>query len=428
MSEIYNKLAKILRTQPEALLDLEKKMEKLTGKSGVMEKVVEENEALVGRTLRELGLSGKNLNAKDVHNALIGYIKNIDGRLYDFLAKPDLSKMSGKCGKLCDIALSLSKGTAIPTGFFIKKEKAVEMLEKFPPQSMLDFFGCKTAAELVEKKGLSSVFSALRFTQNTEWMHKFFDEAYNDLTADDFEEREVELKVLEPEWLDAAGKFLEKKYHNLSHLKELGVIFIIPIQIDTPGETLRMFTLLLHYLNEVPFYSGLFRKFSKERDFTGKVKSLLRGDVPEDKLPESENIVLRIVQRYLAKDDPNDFRLIEPHINPEAEHWYKAEGDLGQLDDMSSFAKASDGRVFALWQKLDFVGGFFPNGLTGTGNEELVSFDLIDLTMSLAKKGEIKYLYHQQEALWNKIFIEYLGRDKMNELVEENIIGGFIKL
>jgi len=428
MSEAHNKLARILRTQPETLLDLEKKMEKLTGKSGVMEKVVEENEALVGRTLRELGLSGKNLNAKDVHNALIGYIKNIDGRLYDFLDKPDLSKMSGKCGKLCDIALSLSKGTAIPTGFFIKKEKAVEMLEKFPPQSMLDFFGCKTAAELVEKKGLSSVFSALRFTQNTEWMHKFFDEAYNDLTADDFEEREVELKVLKPEWLDAAGKFLEKKYHNLSHLKELGVIFIIPIQIDTPGETLRMFTLLLHYLNEVPFYSGLFRKFSKEQDFAGKVKSLLRGDVPEDKLPESENIVLRIVQRYLAKDDPNDFRLMEPHINPEAEHWYKAEGDLAKLDAMSSFAKASDGRVFTLWQKLDFVGGFFPNGLAGVGNEELVSFDLIDLTMSLAKKGEVKYLYHQQEALWNKIFIEYLGRDKLNELIEANIIDGFVKL
>jgi hypothetical protein len=178
----------------------------------------------------------------------------------------------------------------------------------------------------------------------------------------------------------------------------------------------------------VPFYSGLFRKFSKEQDFAGKVKSLLRGDVPEDKLPESENIVLRIVQRYLAKDDPNDFRLMEPHINPEAEHWYKAEGDLAKLDAMSSFAKASDGRVFTLWQKLDFVGGFFPNGLAGVGNEELVSFDLIDLTMSLAKKGEVKYLYHQQEALWNKIFIEYLGRDKLNELIEANIIDGFVKL
>jgi hypothetical protein len=154
--------------------------------------------------------------------------------------------------------------------------------------------------------------------------------------------------------------------------------------------------------------------------------------VPSEKLPITNYQLpitkVRIAQRYLAKDDPDDFRLIEPHINPEAEHWYKAEGDLAGISDMPSFARASDGRAFASWQKLDFVGGFFSDGLTGVDDEELVSFDLIDLTMSLAKKGEIKYLYHQQEALWNKIFIEYLGRDKMNELVEKNIIEGFIGL
>jgi len=47
--------------------------------------------------------------------------------------------------------------------------------------------------------------------------------------------------------------------------------------------------------------------------------------------------------------------------------------------------------------------------------------------MSLVKKGQIKYLYHQQEALWNKIFSEYQGRERMNELIKENIISGFIE-
>ena len=90
-------------------------------------------------------------------------------------------------------------------------------------------------------------------------MHEFFEKAYGNLTADDFEEREVMLKILEPQWLDVAEKFLEKKYHNVSHLKEFGVIFVIPLKIDMPGETLRLFTLILHYLNEVPFYSKLFQ-------------------------------------------------------------------------------------------------------------------------------------------------------------------------
>jgi len=73
---------------------------------------------------------------------------------------------------------------------------------------------------------------------------------------------------------------------------------------------------------------------------------------------------------------------------------------------------------------LDFVGDFFEDK---DGKERFLSFDLIDLTMSLASDGQVNYIYHHQEALWNKIFIEYFGRDKMNELIEENIIKGFIK-
>ena len=74
---------------------------------------------------------------------------------------------------------------------------------------------------------------------------------------------------------------------------------------------------------------------------------------------------------------------------------------------------------------MDFVGDFFQNF---SGQEQLVSFDLIDMIMSVVKKGQVKYLYHQQEALWNKIFSEYMGRERMNRLIEENLISGFIKL
>lgn len=394
---------------------MEKEMAELADKTGVLERVVEENEILVRRTLEELGLLEKS-SAEEIYEALIERLKHTDEHLNKFLGRPDLAKMSNVCGKLCETALQLNKPNP---GFFIKKEKAVQMLEKFPPQNLLDFFGYGTARELVEKKGFSSVFSALRFAQNQQWMHRFFDEAYNDLTAGDFDEREVELKVLEPEWLDVAEKFLEKKYHNVSHLKEFGVIFVIPLQIDTPGETLRLFTLILHYLNEVPFYSKLFQKYRLETGFPNKVKSLLRGDVPEGPRPPGS---IRIVQRYLAKDNPSDFRLAEPHFNPEAEHWYKAEENLGRLADSPELK----GHIFGYWRGLDFVGDFFSSA--ATGQTELVSFDLIDLVMSLVKKSEIKYLYHQQEALWNKIFIEYLGRGKMEELVEQSIISGFIEL
>ena len=370
-------------------------MAAITGEEEVIQRIAEENDLLVGKTLSRLGLSKEN-SAEEVRKALQSKIIDLD------------KKLPSDWQGLCEAASNLVEKK---NGFFIKKDKAVELLLKCPPENLLEFLGYKDVGELIEKESFESVFAALRFTQTTEWMHNFFAQAYNDLKPEDFEERPIQLKVLEEKWLNVAETFLEKKYHNVSHLKEFGIIFVVPLKLDTPGEALRVFTLLLHYLNEVPFYSKLFREFSGQPDFIEKLKSLLRGDVLE--LSKVESLKSKdywlIIQRYLAKDDLNDPRLFLPHINPEAEHWFKVQESLAKLGPDFEFCKG-----------LDFVGDFFGG--------ELVSFNLIDLVLTLVKKDEVKYLYHQQEALWNKIFIEYFGRDKMNQLIEENIIKGYIEL
>lgn len=419
MLDAYNKIARILRVPPELLLNLDQKMTAISGQEGVIEDIANQNEILVSRTLTEIGLT-RELKSQDVYDALIHHLINLDQQLYEALDKPDLSKMSTACGKLCEMAFRVFTP---PRGLFIKREKVAELLDKHKPDNLLAYFGYSSAQEIIEREGFASVVSALRFTQSKEWMHKFFNESYSSLTPDDFEERTVELIVLDQKWLSVAEKFLEKKYHNISHLKEYGIIFVIPLPIDTPGETMRMFTLILHYLHEVPFYASLFRRFMKNDNFIFKLQSLLRGDVSEEKISDGDKIAWRVVQRYLAKDDEKDFRLFEPHVNPEAEHWFRAEEDLSRLSRM--LGKNEDRLNLGYWTGLDFVGDFFRNG---DGEDKLVSFDLIDLIMSLVKKGDIKYLYHQQEALWNKIFSEYMGRERMNQLIEENIITGFISL
>lgn len=419
MSDPYAKLARILRISAGDLLNLDQKMSVVTGQKNVIEAISEENDLLVKKNLAELNLP-EDVVADEIYAALIGKLTHIDKHLFELLDRPDLTNMSKVCGKMCEVAFQTFNP---PKGLFIKKEKAVELLDKFKPDNLLDHFKCSSAGELVEKEGFASVVSALRFAQSQEWMHKFFDEAYSDLKPSDFEEREVELIVLDHKWLEVAEKFLEKKYHNVSHLKEFGVIFVTPIVLDSPGETSRMFTLMLHYLHEVPFYAGLFRRYMDDPDFNVKFKSLLRGDVPSGQIMEGGKVVWRIVQRYLAKDNENDPRLFEPHVNPEAEHWFRAEGDFSRLARMM---KRDDGELsLSCWTGLDFVGGFFKDR---EGEEQLISFNFIDLTMSLVKKGHIKYLYHHQEALWNKIFSEYMGRETMNRMIEESIIKGFIEL
>ncbi len=408
-------LARIMRIEEAQLVDLDRKLRAVTGKEGVMEAIIEENNLILHRTINELGLSNEDATAEKVYELLEARLAHMDKDLFNFLEMPNLAELSNRCGKLCETAIMIHNPGS---GFFLKHEKAKELLFRYPPEDMLKHFGYKSVKELLENHNMISVFSALRFMESQEWMHHFFESSFADISADDFEERPVELKVLETEWLGAAQKFLTRKYHNVSHLKELGVIFIIPLDIDMVGETLRVFSLVLHYLNEVPFYSELFRKFSKEADFSDKIQSLLRGDVSGKLLPDSGRISFRIVQRYLAKENASDFRLFEPHINPEAEHWYNTEKDFSKLSSIIG----EKGHVFGFFRGLDTVGNFFKNK---NGEDVLLSFDLIDVIMSiLNKKLEAPLIYHQQESLWNKIFLKYFGKDKLHQVLSENIISG----
>ncbi len=395
-------------------MELERKMNGLTGQEGVFEDIVQQNDIIVDQTLAGLGLTRAD-SPDVVRNALIERLKHLDHNLYNILGKPDLVKINGAWTTLRDTVL---KVFTPPSGLYIKKERAEAMLEKYPPANLLEHFGYSSVRELLDKEGFAHVMSALRFTQSEQWMHKFFDVAYQGITRDDFEERNVELIVLDAKWVSVAEKFLQKKYHNVSHLKELGIIFIIPIALDVQGDTLRLFALLLHYLHEVPFYASMFRRFMDGPEFLRDFTSLLRGDVSSEPLPDSGKISWRVVQRYLAKDNVNDIRLSEPHVSPEANHWWHAEEDLGRV---SRILGHDDGSLdLGWWSGLDYVGEEF--------GSSLVSFDLIDLLMSLVQEGRAKYLYHQQEALWNKIFVEYMGRDKLEELIAEHIIDGFIVL
>ncbi len=420
MSATHEKLARLMRSKPEVLEALERKMNRLSLQEGVFDDIVRQIEITSERTIAGLGLNLA-ANSNEVQAALTDRMVHLDGHLYRMLGNPDLSKPIEACQKLCSV---VAKVFTPPRGLFIKHEVAMGMLEKYPPHNLLEHFGYANVAELFAKEGFASVMASLRFSQTQQWMHEFFEIAYTGLTPDDFEERDVEHLVLDQKWATVAQKYTQKKYHNVSHLKEFGVIFVVPIDLTVPGTTLQLFTLILHYLHEVPFYAGLFRRYMQKDDFSTVFKSLLRGDVPSGPLPDHGKLTWRIVQRYLAKDNMDDFRLFEPHVNPEADHWWRAEEDLGRL---SRILGHHPGELdLGWWSGLDFVGAEFMNPTTK--KPELISFDLIDLLMTSIRDSTSPYLYHQQESLWNKIFIEYMGRERMRELIEENLLEGFIEL
>lgn len=410
----YEKIARILRTDKHIIKTVEVEMAETLGHNSVLEKVAKENEDLIKEKLEILKI--KETDAAKIYTALINKIKLADNKIFDLFEKPDFTN-SLSCQKLLYEAKEISN---IPEGFFLKEEKAKEFLLNTPPQNILKFLNYKNAEELVQNENLFEIFAGLRFIEDPEWLNTIFFKQYESLTAEDFEKRKINIITLNKKWLNAAEKFLKKKYHNISHLKELGVIFIIPAKLNLAGETIRTFSLILHYMHEIDFYSKLFQKYSKEENFSKKLISGLRGDVLNTRFPD-EYLGKKwlIVQRYLAKEDEYDWRLFYPHINPEAMHWTKAENDIAHLGEKFNIPELT------FWNNLDFVGDFYK---TESG-DALVSFNLIDTAMDLVIEREmIKYLYHHQESLWNKIFISFMGQEETEKLIINNFDKGFIEL
>ncbi len=412
------KLAKILRTDKDYISKVDRRLSEVTGNKGVMEYIIVENETQIRERLLRLGVARED-SAKAVYDALISKIEADDHKLFEVLGNP-----MSDCKEDCERVLNLASKLVGPQrGFFLKTERAKELLLREPPKKILEYLKYGSVEEMLAKEDVFEIFSALRFLEGNEWLNNVFFKQYEHLTPYDFEERDVIVRALDERWKASAEEFVKKKWHNISHLKELGVVFVLPIALNISGEILRMLSLIMHYLHEVPFYADMVKRCAETpTTFAANLISLLRGDVENRRIEEGNKSVWLVVQRYLAKDDENDWRLFVPRINPEALHWQKAEEDLTKI-----------GKIFSgfnhdlhFWHNLDWVGDFFKDEV---GNNVLVSFDLVDTVMSLVQEKEmIKYLYHHQEALWNKIFTEYFSRDELEKFSKDYLLQGYFEI
>ncbi len=405
-------IARILRADKDDVRTLDERLGAVSGKRDVVERLALENEARIAAALQKLDLP-RSASAREVYDALISKVEADDHNLYEALGRPNVSRQADAER----VAERIRKRVPVPPGFFLKPERAADLLRKVPPKQVMRYAGVSSVDELLEQKDLFEVYCTLRFIESEEWMNDEFLPLYRDLTPDDFEERDVAVRVLSTAWNDEAQRFVRKKWHNISHLKELGVVFVIPLMLGISGELLRTVSLILHYLHEVPFYANLFRKSAAVPElFSRQLISLLRGDVIDRRFGGRETSLWLVVQRYLAKDDPYDWRLTVPHVNPEALHWMRAESALKLLDSAD----------VSFWEGLGWVGDYFRDE---TGNDLLVSFDLVDTVMSLVKEKQmVKYLYHQQEALWNQIFISHFGVEGLERFMEEYLIQGYFEI
>jgi hypothetical protein len=377
-----------------------RELEELTGKNYAYKELILEIEQNFKLKLGQLGLDVY-ASDEDIYLALLGRIKDDNQRLAKILGikNPDSPE------EVEEVILHIVKNITIEKdAWVINENTAKKMMLANPPLKAMQVLGHKDAKTLAEKEDIYELFGIIRFSEGEDWLNKF-NEGYLKLVPADFERRPIKFRRLSRKWLNKSEKFVEKKKHNLTHSKEMGVVYYLPVLDDIPGALLRILPLTFHYINEIRMYSAFFKLIRRRSDFAQKIVKTLIAE-PEIVKFSDLGVNWGVIQRYFGKlkneKHPEEFL---PHLQPEDLHWRKAEEVIYQLDP-----------EFKFWQDMDWVAKVASDG-------EPLTLNLMDVSLSFSNKLKFndRLYYHFRESLWDQLFIKYFGYKQVEELLIEHI-------
>lgn len=335
-----------------------KELEQRSGHIGADVQLLAELATKSAAALDELGLSNQ-ATAEQAYDALMVRIAEDNLRLAKLVGAPDDQTLATLTPKLVQTVREAN----IPRNCLALKRSKL-LLQNHPPKAVMARLGYEDAVTMLRHEDIGELFVALRFVETPDWLNTF-NASYKDLTPGDFEKRDIRIIVFDPDkWGDVAEHFVQKKLHNLTHSKEMGVVGIVPTQVATmKGAPLKMLPLLLHYHNEIRLYSAYFKLIATKKNFGEVLGKTLIAGTPKVNIHADHHIHWRVIQRYFGKlGDESHPEVFEPHVQPEDLHWRSAEESLYAIDPQLKF-----------WKDMDYVG-------TKLGGQ-VVTFNLMDIAL-----------------------------------------------
>lgn len=384
-------------------------LESVTHKQGVDTRLIAEIHKKVATAILQLGLDHSDTTGPELYNALLVKIAQHDEHLAKQIGGPNAYDVQA----LLPLIKKAAEAVKIPRDCWVlKKSVAKEMLRQTPPPNIMKRLKCRSIDSMLKRENLFEIYGALRFAESPEWLESF-NECYKSLKPSDFETRRIEIVVMpQDRWGDIAMDFVHKKRHNITHLKELGVVLMLPIKLrKLPGITISAMPLLFHYINEIRLYSAFFKLQQVKKNFGEIFVNTLIADPDLGPVMAGQNIHWRVIQRYFGKLE-NEYHpeIFEPHVQPEDLHWRRAEDILYDIDPELEF-----------WQGMDYVGAMF--------EDRPIAFNMMDVSFAYSNKTPYSHrvIFHFRESLWNEIFMRYFGQRTLQEQVLRQLDNQMIK-
>jgi hypothetical protein len=386
-----------------------KDLESASGKSGMDVRLISEIIEKTHKTARLLDLDASDTTGEELYRALLNKIKLHDQHLVKLIGGSEPEDVQS----LLPLIKKAAESAKIPrSAWVLKRSVAKRLLQETPPKNVMKQLGYSSIESLTKRENLAEIYGALRFAESPAWLKKF-NGTYKNLSASDFETREIEIIVLDKiRWVNLTEDFVRQKRHNITHLKELGVILMLPTKLQSlPGITITALPLIFHYLNEIRLYSAFFKLQQVKHNFGKIVAETLNADTRLSTVMAGSRVHWRVIQRYYGKlENETHPEIFEPHVQPEDLHWRKAEELLFEMDPILGF-----------WKNMDFVGvmaGKMP-----------VSFNLIDVSMAYCTGApyDHRIYFHMRDSLWNELFMRYMGHQSLESQILQQLDNNMIK-
>ncbi len=399
MSRVLSQL--LQAEEPKFTMQLHQ-LEKAAGHSSVDVRLIAEITNTVKQKTRELGLDQNDTTDKELYHALQSLVALHDSYLAKIIGtKPDDAIEK----QLKNIQKCLKNIKETRSCWSIKNSVAKKILKSHPPKNVMKQIGYKSVDSMLKRENISEIYAATRLLETPAWQKRLI-KSYRHLTPSDFETRDIEILYLSPKkWGDAANNYMFNRHQNITHLKELGVLLILPLPLKKlRGLTITVLPLALHYINEIRSYSSFFKLQQVRPDFGSILVEMILDDPNTSASIANDTLHWRIIQRHFGDESSTLPDTFGPHIQPEDLFWKKAESILYRLEPALKF-----------WENLDYV--------ATTGTDAPVSLSLMDNAVSYCnglEYGESSTMYFRS-SLWNEIYARYIGVESIESQVLEQL-------
>lgn len=399
------KLSQLLEAEEPLFSTAVDQLAEISGDASLTDKLAQELDDETDRVARELGLDPETVTGEELHQALINRVADDNERITKLLGGTDSTDVKNLVPLMIDAANKVEFDRKV---FVLKHETAKKFMRQMPPKQLMARLGYDDVDAMFENEDFDEIYTALRFSEGDEWLNQY-NELFKTVTADDYEERDIRILAMDhSKYVDLAEKFTQKKLHNVTHTKELGVIVVVPLrESHSKGLALKTLPLLLHYLNEIKLYSDFFRHKVDQPNFGEVVVDTLIADPGSGNQIIDGRVHWRVIQRYFGKlKAESPVEAYEPHVHPEDLHWRRAEDLLYKIDPEMGF-----------WRNLDWIGRTY-----GEDSRPVV-LNFIDVAFGYANEisYDERYVYHMRESLWNELFSRHLGEKYLNSQILEQL-------